>query len=190
MRLYAPENRPLLNAECNTRERSDAFLNELDVLYRQLVESGDIGTFQSIVEIDSHVAASIGVFGVMEIANKNYMYKPSSRSLREQSLDMLGGFTSHSSPHVRSAALYSLGVMRQHEFKHLVINRLGDTARSDLFFLPFIESDYGMNTSVHTQARQALVKMLGKTEASPIIQSELRQRYSKSKINSGENKVD
>jgi len=186
MRLYASENRPLLNEECNTQEQRDAFLSDLDILYRQLIQNGDIGTFQSVADIDSHVAASIGVWGVMEIVSANYMFKPSSKRLREQSLEMLGDFTSHSSPHVRSAALYSLGVMRQREFKDLVISRLGDTAKSSLFFPPFIESDFGMSTDVHTQACQALIKMVGKTEANPNLQAELEQRYSKRDSDSGE----
>jgi hypothetical protein len=181
MKLYIPENRHLLKKEHISPNKRDAFLNELDMLYRQLIESDDIETFQTIVEIDSSVAASIGVFGVMEIANRNYMIKPSSKQLRKRCLEVLAEFTTHSSPHVRTAALYSLGEMRQDEYKDFVINRLHDTGSSShIFFPPFIESTNGMSTDVHTQAIIALTKILGKAEASVIINSAF-QTYLNSK---------
>lgn len=175
----SPENWNNLPLKEQKQDRMDALLCELDLLNCHFIESDDIGAFQSIVEIDSHIAASIGVFGVMEIANKNYMIKPSSRRLREQSLSTLAGFTSHSSPHVRAAALYALGVMKRHEYKDLVASRPDDTAPSDLFFPTFIESNYGMDTSVGTMARQALNKMLGEVAAKEYLLSIRRDSKAK-----------
>ena len=182
LKKCSPENWSKLPSKERTQDRMDALLCELDQMNRHFIETDDIGAFQSIVEIDSYIAASIGVFGVMEIANRNYMIKPSSRRLREQSLSTLAGFTSHSSPHVRTAALYALGLMKQHEYKDLVASRLDDTADSGLFFPPFIESDYGMDTSVHTVARQTLNKMLGEAAAKEYLLSVHRDSKAKKAV--------
>jgi len=182
LKEISPEDWHKLPLKEQTQDRMDALLCELDQLNRHFIESDDIGAFQSIVEIDSHIAASIGVFGVMEIANRNYMIKPSSRHLREQSLSTLAGFTSHSSPHVRTAALYALGVMKRHEYRDLVASRLDDTAASNLFFPPFVESNYGMDTSVHTVARQTLNKMLGEVAAKDYLLSVRRDSKAKKAV--------
>jgi hypothetical protein len=182
MELYVPENESLRRDELACQGGWETIEAEQDRLYQQLVQDGDIDTFQSVADIDSHVAASIGVWGVMEIANANYKFKASSKDLREQSLAVLRGFANHSSSHVRGAAMYAFAMMGQHEFKDLVISHLGDTGTTKLFFPPFIESNNGLSTGVDTQARQALINILGEAEANPIIQSEFQNRFSKNTI--------
>jgi hypothetical protein len=164
------------------QDRMNALLCELDLMNRHFIESNDIDAFQRIVEIDSYIAASIGVFGVMEIANRNYTLRPSSKQLREQSLSTLAGFTSHRSPHVRTAALYALGLMRRHEYRDLVASRIDDVADGHLFFPPFMESGYSIDTSVHATARQTLKKMLGEAAAREYLHSVRRDSKAKRAI--------
>ena len=155
-----------------TQHKLEAMNRELDLLTRQFIETNDIGAFQSIVEIESHIAASIGVFGIMEIANGNYMIKPDSKTRREHGLSAIAAYTAHPSPHVRGAALYSLGLMRRHEHKALVAACVDDEADSHLFFPPFVESNHGLTTSVGAAARRALKLMLGEREAKEYLRSQ------------------
>jgi hypothetical protein len=165
------------------QDRMNALLYELNMMNHHFIESNDIDAFQSIVEIDSHIAASFGVFGIMEIANRNYTPRPSSRHLREQSLNTLAGFTSHSSPNVRTAALYALGLMRRHEYKDLVASRFDDKAASNLFFPPIaVSNGYGMSTSVDATAWHTLKKMVGETAAREYFHSVRRESKAKKAI--------
>ncbi len=162
------------------QDRMNALLCELNLMNRHFIESNDIDVFQSIAEIDSYIAASFAVFGVMEIANRNYTIRPSSRHVREQSLNTLAGFTSHSSPDVRTAALYALGLMRRHEYKDLAASRFDDTAASRLFFPPIVVSNnYRTSTSVDATAWHTFKKMLGEAAAKEYLHSVRRDSKAK-----------
>jgi hypothetical protein len=151
--------------EKRAKKRVDALQQDLDTLYARLVEMNDIAAFEAALAIEDPVAASVGVFGIMEIVNRNYSMSPESKNLRAEGLSELARLTSHSNPHVRGAALYALGMMRRHEHQAVAAGAIDDRARCHIFFPPFATLDHGLTTSVDTMAHVALERMRGTREA-------------------------
>lgn len=166
-----PKNWNSISPEKKTKERMDCLNQELDQLYRYLIRQNNTGAFEKATEIDSYVAACTGVFGILEIANRNYMLKSSTVNARKESLEKLLQLTTHRSPHVRGAALYALGKLRHYEYLDAVVARFDDDARSAIFFPPFVESNNGLTSSVSTCAKRAVISMLGDQKGEELLYS-------------------
>ncbi len=139
---------------------------QLDSLYLQLIRANDIEAFKRILKVDFRYAKSMGVFGLMEIANRNYSGRQDIREeeIREHAFLELAKLTRNSNADVRAAALFALGKCRRYEHKEIVAKCLDDRARSDIAWIPLCSESTcdGLSTSVHTMAHLALREMLGR----------------------------
>jgi hypothetical protein len=169
MRLMVPGNDLVLHSSYIPEEKMIEIKNELDRLYYRMVSIGDVEAFQTIIEFDSRTAATFGVFGLMEIANRDDLYSPKLKTLRRQCLDLLAGYATHSNPDVRGAALYALGEMQLPEYKDLFISLLRDKALCNVDFPPLIESGYNLSSDVRTMAGEALKRAIGQADANEYI---------------------
>jgi hypothetical protein len=139
--------------------------HQLDSLYLQLIRANDIEAFKRMLNVDFRYAKSMGVFGVMEIANRNYSGRSDIKEdeIREHAFIELAKLTGNSNADVRAMALFALGKCRRYEHKEIVAKCLDDRARVDIPWLPLCSESTcdGLSTSVGTMARLALREMLG-----------------------------
>jgi hypothetical protein len=166
----------------NNMTRYDvASLNhQLDNLYFQLIHANDIEAFKQILNVDLHYARSMGVFGIMEIANRNYSERPDIKEeeIREHAFLELAKLTASSNASVRAMALFALGKCRRYEHKEIVAKCLDDTARVGIRWLPLCSESTtdGLSTSVGYMARFALKEMLGRQAGLEYIK-QMRTKY-------------
>ena len=149
-----------------TRYDVPSLNHQIDNLYWQLINENDIEAFKQILNIDLHYAKSMGVFGIMEIANRNYSGRSDIKEeeIREHAFLELAKLTGNSNASVRAMALFALGKCRRYEHKEIVAKCLDDEAQVDIRWLPLCSDSTtdGLSTSVGTMARIALKEMLGK----------------------------
>lgn len=140
--------------------------HQLDSLYMELIRANDIEAFKRILRVDLRYAKSMGVFGLMEIANRNYSERQDIREeeIREHAFLELAKLTGNSNADVRAAALFALGKCRRYEHKEIVAKCIDDRTRADIAWIPLCSKSTcdGLSTSVHTMAHSALREMLGK----------------------------
>ncbi|MBN2685090.1 MAG: type II secretion system protein GspG [Pontiellaceae bacterium] len=168
MKLLESDVDPVLNGNYILHEKVIEVQNEIDRLYYRIVSMGDVEAFQTIIEFDSRIAGCTGVFGLMEIANRDDLYSPRSKELRRECLDLLAKYTAHSNPDIRGVALYALGEMQLPEYKDLFISHLSDDTLCHVEFPPLIMPS-GLGSDVRTLAGIALRKTIGAASASGII---------------------
>ena len=139
--------------------------HQLDSLYMELIRANDIEGFKRILKVDFRYAKSMGVFGLMEIANRNYSERPDIREeeIRERAFLELAKLTGNSNANVRAMALFALGKCRRYEHKEIVAKCLDDSTDADIQFPPLCSesNSCGISTDVHTMAHFALREMLG-----------------------------
>jgi hypothetical protein len=139
--------------------------HQLDSLYLQLIRANDIEGFKQILNVDFSIAKSMGVFGLMEIANRNYSERQDIREeeIREHAFLELAKLTGNSNANVRAMALFALAKCRRYEHKEIVAKCLDDSTDADIQFPPLCteSNSCGISTSVHTMAHFALREMLG-----------------------------
>ena len=140
--------------------------HQLDSLYLQLIRANDIEGFKRILKVDFSYAKSMGVFGLMEIANRNYSERQDIREeeTRKHAFLELAKLTGNSNANVRAMALFALGKCRRYEHKEIVAKCLDDRTHADIRWLPLCTESTcdGLSTSVHTMAHFALREMLGR----------------------------
>jgi hypothetical protein len=160
-------NRPM------SKEEREAHAQEFDNLYSRLVLADDIETFKKAADKGRDWHAGAALFGIMEIADRNYSNSPTEEALRKKAFSELVKLTDHENPHVRGAAFYALGKCRRYEYKEAVADHILDIKRSGWKHDPHVSLVFppcskrldpnepdGLVTTVYTAGYRALQEML------------------------------
>ena len=111
LREAAPRGQQLI------REPDGTMQAEFNRLFYASVASEELSFFAELADWRNPLASSVAVFGIAEIAQRNYGPSQSAWERRRQALESIGDLLSHDDPDVRAAAIYAAGALRLN--KHL-----------------------------------------------------------------------